>query len=217
MAITRKATAVLTAGAGVLALTACGASAGGGGAAPSASAAAPTGPGGGIDVRVHADRLTTPTPRAGAGATPAPGARAAACTAPGPLITASDVDAAMGLRALTVTLTNCGTSPLTVRGYPDLRVLDAAGDALRVTVHHGITVTTGLTDPPPATLTLRHGDRAVAILAWRNTVTDATVTATTGAAFAVTPPGGFGPQVVQETVDVGNTGRLDTTSWHRPG
>jgi hypothetical protein len=130
-------------------------------------------------------------------------------------VTARQVDAAMGLRALTLTLTNCGDAALTVRGYPDLEVLDAAGNPLRVAVHHGVTVTTGIPDPGPAALTLRHGEQAVAVLAWRNAVTDPTVTATTGAAFAVTPPGGTAPQVLHETIDVGNTGRLDTTAWHR--
>lgn len=197
----------------MLALAGCGS--GAAGTDPGRAA----GPGGGVDV--HADTLRPPTPGTPPPTLPTPRALPTrtqdACAAPGPQITSSGVDAAMGLRALTLTLTNCGAAPLTVRGYPDLRVLDAAGNPLKVAVHHGLTVTTGLTDPPPATLTLRHGDRAVAILAWRNTVTDTTVTATTGAAFAVTPPGGHGPQVVHETVDVGNTGRLDTTSWHRPG
>lgn len=232
----------LTALAGVLTLAACGASTGTsagsstGTAARSpagTSAGSPTGTAAGsskgpkaagipTDFSVHAQTLPpygshlTISLRPGAPISTRPPDPCAGGAA-GLRVTAGPVDGAMGLRALTVTLTNCGTASLIVRGYPDLRPLDAAGNPLKdIAVHHGIEVTTGIPDPAPATLTLRHGRQVTADLAWRNLVTDPTVTATAAAAFAVVPAPGEPPQVIHETLDIGNTGRIDTTAWHRP-
>jgi hypothetical protein len=71
-----------------------------------------------------------------------------------------------------------------------------------------------VTDPGPVTMTLRPGQQAIAVLAWRNLVTDATVDAVTGAAVRVAL--GAGEQTVPLHVDLGNTGTLDVTAWQRP-
>lgn len=89
------------------------------------------------DYRVHADSLDTATPapygsidvedarRPGASAPAASAPAASALAAPavsgpcpdsGMRVTAGDVEAAMGLRALTVTLTNCGKATFTLFG-----------------------------------------------------------------------------------------------------
>lgn len=122
----------------------------------------------------------------------------------------------MGLRAMTVYVTNCEKQPQALSGYPVTHVLDADHNRLKVTVHQGVSVTTGLDDPPPTTLTLKPGQRAMTTMAWRNTVTDSTVVATTGAYLEVTPVKGRPPQAVPVMIDLGNTGTLDVTAWRRP-
>ncbi|MGA4838759.1 DUF4232 domain-containing protein [Streptomyces sp. G45] len=66
----------------------------------------------------------------------------------GPLVEPSPVDAAMGLRAMGVWLTNCGQRPYRLDGYPAVRVLDADGAAVAVRVLKGAgDITTGVPDP----------------------------------------------------------------------
>ncbi|WP_328915690.1 MULTISPECIES: DUF4232 domain-containing protein [unclassified Streptomyces] len=170
------------------------------------------------DVRVKADPLPSDLrglERYGDLPSTAPTAPATApvCPAAGLWLTADEPDAAMGLRAMSVHLTNCGTKSRTVSGYPALRVLDGDGGTLPVTVHRGISVTTGIDDPAPTRLTLAPGQGALAVLAWRNTVTDSTVVATNGAAIEVVPAPGAAAQSVPVLVDLGNTGTLDVTAW----
>jgi hypothetical protein len=138
------------------------------------------------------------------------------CPASGLRVTGREPDAAMGLRAMAVTVTNCGTRPRTVNGYPETYVLDGDMNRLKVTVHQGSSITTGIADPAPAAITLRPGQRAETVLVWRNTVTDSTVVATTGRYLRMTPAEGAVPQLVPMLVDLGNTGKLDVTAWRRP-
>lgn len=138
------------------------------------------------------------------------------CPESGVSLTAGEPDAAMGLRGLTVYAVNCGKSPRTVEGYPLTRVLDEDHNRLEVTVHQGSSVTTGIADPAPTRIALRPGERALTVLVWRNTVTDSTVVATTGAYLEMTPVKGAPPQLVPMMVDLGNTGKLDVTAWRRP-
>jgi Protein of unknown function (DUF4232) len=160
-----------------------------------------------------------PTVRAGRMPT-APGAaptadRPPVCPGSGVRASADVPDAAMGLRAVAVHAVNCGTRPRTLSGYPGVRVLDEARTPLAVAVHRGSSSTTGIADPAPTRLVLAPGDTAVAVLVWRNTVTDATVPAATGAFLTVTTTADATPQQVPLEVDLGNTGKLDVTAWHR--
>src|SRR5690349_15614194 len=66
------------------------------------------------------DAAPTPTPSA----SPPPEA-GPQCLEPGVELTVGEVDAAMGLRAVGITLRNCGTGTYTVNGYPVVDVLDA--------------------------------------------------------------------------------------------
>ncbi|MEU2793094.1 DUF4232 domain-containing protein [Streptomyces sp. NPDC007100] len=142
-----------------------------------------------------------------------PSASAPACPESGVVIKGSQVDAAMGTRAMNITLTNCGTRPYEVNGYAGIRVLDEQRKPLDVKISHGSDV---VDDVGPEPLTLKPGERAVAVLMWRNLVTDATVPATNGAFLDITPAeGGGGPQTVREHVDLGTTGKLGVTAWHR--
>ncbi|MFG2779542.1 DUF4232 domain-containing protein [Streptomyces prunicolor] len=149
---------------------------------------------------------------------------AAGLSKPGPVcpdggirVTAGPVNPAMGLRAMDLTLENCGTRAYRVEGYPEIRLLDRDQQTVTgVSVIHGsggIAMVTGLDDPPDA-VTLAPGERAIAGLLWRNTTTgfDAadhvpylTVAVRSGALpVLLSPYGGL---------DLGTTGRLGVGPW----
>lgn len=149
---------------------------------------------------------------------------AAGLSKPGPVcphegvrVTAGPVNPAMGLRAMDLTLENCGTRAYRVEGYPEVRLLDRDQQHVTgVSVIHGsagIATVTGF-DEPPSAVTLAPGERASAGLLWRNTATgfDAadyvpylTVAARSGALpVLLSPYGGL---------DLGTTGRLGVGPW----
>jgi hypothetical protein len=139
------------------------------------------------------------------------------CHSGGVRVTAGPVDAAMGQRAMDVTLENCGTRPYRVEGYPALRLLDQDQQPVTgVSVAHGsggIATVTGFDDPPEP-VTLKPGETATAGLLWRNTVTGfdgatnipyLTVEAKPGTpALLLEPDGGL---------DLGTTGKLGIGPW----
>ncbi|MFJ4716635.1 DUF4232 domain-containing protein [Streptomyces sp. NPDC088785] len=185
----------------------------GGPASPARPSGGATGTG-----RVHADPLDSgPPPYGKAGtAPPATAPEAGSCTGSGVHAAIGSGEAAMGLRVVRLTLTNCGTGPVTLSGYPRLRLAEADGTPVEeVRVLHGTgQITSGLADAGPRRLTLRRGESAVSVLAWRNTYTDTThppvtvgrvtVDTGTGATRTVTP---------DPPLDLGSTGRLGTTAW----
>jgi hypothetical protein len=125
----------------------------------------------------------------------------------------------MGLRAMSLTLQNCGTRTYRVEGYPELGLLDEDGKPVTgVSVTRGsggIATMTGF-DDPPREVALRPGEAATAGLVWRNTVASAgaptnvpsvTVRAKPGAEpVTVRPDGGL---------DLGTTGKLGVSPWHK--
>lgn len=152
---------------------------------------------------------------------PAPTATAGpACPPSGVKLTAGQVEAASGLRAMRVEMVNCGSQPHTANGYPTLRVLDADRKPLDITVLQGtaqISTITGF-DGPPRPVTLAPGAGAAAVVVWRNTVTDANVPATTGTHLEVAPAAGQPGQVLSPEggVDLGTTGKIATSPWVAP-
>ncbi|MER6157777.1 DUF4232 domain-containing protein [Streptomyces sp. NPDC001868] len=129
------------------------------------------------------------------------------------------VDAAMGLRAMSVTLTNCGKKPYTVNGYPSIQALDESGEPYGdVRVLRGTEdITTGVPDFRPHSVTLKPGESAETVLVWRNTVTEADVPAVNAPALRVAPLAGRPAEILTPDggLDLGNTGRLGTTAWTR--
>jgi hypothetical protein len=134
-------------------------------------------------------------------------------------------DAAMGLRVLTIELTNCGTTPITVHGYPALRLYDEDDQPVDVTVVRGSgdIATDPEFDVPPREVVLQPGQKAHSGLLWRNLVTDPTVKATTAtrleAAVAQGEPWQEVPVVEPGNatgtvhIDLGNTGKLGVQAW----
>ncbi len=126
------------------------------------------------------------------------------------------VDAAMGLRVMTLYVTNCGTDPYTVDGHPALTLLDDQQQVLDVEVRHGsasIATIEGFDDPPQP-VTLAPEESAVASVAWRNTV-DETATPLVGAHLDVIPMPDEPAQRIQPRgdIDLGTTGRLGVSAW----
>jgi hypothetical protein len=145
----------------------------------------------------------------------------AACPEPGVAIRIGDVDAAMGLRGLTVSMTNCADRPYQVTGYPDVRVLDDQRKPLDIRVEHGASTITA--DPSltaaPEPVTLQPGGTATAVVMWRNLVTDSSVDATTGTYLTIAPASGTPAQTVTPRggIDLGNTGKLGVGPWTAAG
>lgn len=139
---------------------------------------------------------------------------AGACPPAGIRVTADEVDAAMGLRAMGLHLTNCGTAAYRVNGYPQLQFLDVDRSPVPgIQVLQGTDrIATGVVpDAPPRPVTLQPGESASATLAWRNTtgsgdpvnVPYLRVTAQAGApAVTVTPE-----------LDLGTTAAIGASAW----
>ncbi|QFR01237.1 DUF4232 domain-containing protein [Streptomyces phaeolivaceus] len=156
--------------------------------------------------------------RSPSGARPT-GDTSAACPSSGVRMLPGPVDAAMGLRAMSVTLTNCGDKPYTVDGYPSVQLLDDDGerhDDVRV-LRGAQDITTGVPDPGPHRVTLAPGESARTGLVWRNTVTEADVPAVDAPYLRIAPLDGRPAEVLTPDggLDLGNTGRLGTTAWAR--
>ncbi|MEO3742702.1 DUF4232 domain-containing protein [Plantactinospora sp. B5E13] len=132
-------------------------------------------------------------------------------------ISAGQVSAAMGLRALGIELRNCGTAPYRVQGFPVVRLLDDRRQPLDVTVGNGSSPVSAPDsyDGPPREVVLAPGEVARARVLWRNTVTEATTPATNGSFLEIAPAPGTPAQLVAPDggIDLGTTGRLAVNAW----
>ncbi|MDG4772934.1 DUF4232 domain-containing protein [Solwaraspora sp. WMMD792] len=162
------------------------------------------------------DPAPVPTPTPVPSADPSPD-----CPDSGALLSLGAVDAAMGLRAMPIRLANCAEEPVHVDGFPELTVLDEQLQPLAVEVIEGAeaiarvdTVAGG-----PVPITLQPGQRAGAVLVWRNTVDDVRVPPTHGTFLAVAPAAGVPAQVLEPDggLDIGTTGRVAVSPWAPAG
>ena len=146
--------------------------------------------------------------------TPSP--TTAPCPESGVRVLLGASDGASGLRVLNLQMVNCGDVPQRFDGYPQLKLYDAEGRPVKVTVHRG---TGGIADiepfkKPPSAFTLKPGDVASAGILWRNLVQDTTRPATTADIAAVTPrPGMRAQRVTDATIDLGNTEKIGVSPW----
>ncbi|MFG2332425.1 DUF4232 domain-containing protein [Streptomyces sp. NPDC048604] len=151
---------------------------------------------------------TAPSPSAPAGP---------ACPAPGIRVSSGMVTAAMGLRAMPVTLTNCGSADQKVDGYPDVQVRDVDRRRMDVTVLKGTGPITTLDDPGPRPVTLKPGESARSMFVWRYSAVDPATGAGSGVYVEIAPAAGVARQTVvpEGGLDIGDTGLLGTTSWQK--
>ncbi|MFF3412659.1 DUF4232 domain-containing protein [Streptomyces sp. NPDC002742] len=121
------------------------------------------------------------------------------------------VNAAMGLRAVTLTLTDCGKRPYKVNGYPAIgQVLDEEGAPMSG-VHSVVgtdKVPMAPADPGPEPFTLNPGDSAHAALYWR-------MAAQHGVYLRVAPQKGQDAVTLRlsDYLDIGPENTLGTTAW----
>ncbi|MFD6678644.1 DUF4232 domain-containing protein [Micromonospora parva] len=141
----------------------------------------------------------------------------AECPASGVRIRATGGDAASGLRALGIELVNCGERPYQLNGYPVLHVFDEEREPIMLRVVNGAKEITLGFDQPPRKITLAAGERATAVVLWRNLVTDSTVVATNGEFLTVAPAAGQPAEEVDPDgpIDLGNTGRIGVSAWKK--
>jgi hypothetical protein len=125
----------------------------------------------------------------------------------------------LGARYLGIGLVNCGKTAQRIKGYPAVRVLDAAKVPFDVVINEpGATPTLPERfQSPPKDLLLQPGESAVAMLAWRVTVTD-WASAVEGTYLDIVPADGLAPQTVTEgsPYEFGNTGRMTVSPWIKP-
>jgi hypothetical protein len=150
----------------------------------------------------------TPVPTGKATGGPIPTPPPKVCPASGAQVTVGPVEAALGHRAVVLTVTNCRPKTLTLNGYPEVAVLDYWRKPLGTAVTHDSSY---MAIEP---VRLAEGRTARAVVAWSNTVADGadpqagqflTVAARKGEAQAVWPV----------MTDLGTTGKLEVTAWAR--
>ncbi len=138
------------------------------------------------------------------------------CPASGLRLSADEGDAAMGLRVVGLHLRNCGTTTVTLDGYPTLQLLDQEHrpiDGVRL-LSGGAQIATGTgADNPPQEIALRPGEGARTTLVWRNTTEDGTPVSAPYVRVRATP--GAAPVMVTPELDLGTTGRLGIGAWAR--
>lgn len=154
----------------------------------------------------------TPTPKLTSArhATPTPTPPPSTCPASGVSLTVGDVDAALGHRAVVITLTNCRSKVMTVNGYPDVTVLDGKRRTMDVTVTRGTSYMA--IDPGPTTIQLRKGETAMAAVSWSNTV-EIGADKATGTYLSIMSRAHDKPVVWPVVTDIGTTAKLTLTAW----
>ncbi|MEU3600030.1 DUF4232 domain-containing protein [Streptomyces sp. NPDC006798] len=146
------------------------------------------------------------------------GSPSGGCPPSGVRVTAGQGNAAMGLRVVGVTLTNCGTRPYTLDGHPGLTPLDEDHrplDGVRILPGGGdIAQVTGF-DAAPRPVTLAPGETATTDLMWRNTHTGYGEAASAPYVRLVPKPGAPPVTLIPE-LDLGTTGKLGVSAWQKP-
>jgi hypothetical protein len=147
-----------------------------------------------------------------------PPAPAPTCPASGVRMEAGRADAAMGLRALAVELVNCGHKTYRVEGYPSVRALDKSRKPLTIRVLHGVTAIAGPlpnASGPARPVTLKPGQRASAVIVWRNTYDDTRHPPVNAPYLSIAPQPGRPAAVIapEDALDLGSTGRLGVSPW----
>jgi hypothetical protein len=132
------------------------------------------------------------------------------CPADGLKIEADRGDAAMGYREMSLHVTNCGATTVTLSGRPEVIVLDKDKDVQDITIVPGVHH-----NQSAHPVALEPGMSTVAVLAWRNTYDDISKPPVSGAYLYVAPAPGATRQLVKPPVplDLGSTARLEVSVW----
>ncbi|WP_081736450.1 DUF4232 domain-containing protein [Amycolatopsis orientalis] len=147
--------------------------------------------------------LTVPTPEPGL-------VEPAGCLDTGVTVKSGPVEAALGHRAIVLTLTNCGQAPRTLTGYPEVRLLDKEKRPMNVSIEHGGSYMA--IDPGVSPQTVQPGGTLLSVVSWSNTVTVGSPEA--GAYVTVAAAKGDPEQRITVDTDLGTTGKLTLTAWN---
>ncbi|MEU6820280.1 DUF4232 domain-containing protein [Streptomyces atriruber] len=139
------------------------------------------------------------------------------CPKSGVTMSPGMVTAAMGLRAMSVTMTNCGDTARDVKGYPDIRVRGLDRELFDVTVLKGTEPVTTMDDPGSHRVVLRPGESAYTSLVWRYSAVDASTRRGSGVYVEIGAAKGAPRQTIEPDggLDIGETGMLGTTAWQK--
>lgn len=139
------------------------------------------------------------------------------CPSSGVRLTADDGTAAMGLRVVGLLLTNCGTRPYHLNGFPLLRLLDEDRKpvpTVRILKGSGGIASIAGFDAPARPVVLAPGQTAHAGLMWRNTTDTSGATINVPYVRVKARPGDRLIMVTPE-LDLGTTGRLAVSPWKK--
>lgn len=165
---------------------------------------------------VHADTLPPPS------AAPAPTADVPAqgpdpsptatgeCPASGAVVTMGEVQAVMMSRAVVLTLTNCGTKPYRVVGYPSVQALGEDGERLPVKVNPAGSVFGR--DQGPKEVLLDPGLTVRSMLAWVSTKEGGELVMADALELAAAPDAGARVHPL-EGHDIRYMDELNVTAW----
>ncbi|SEQ47957.1 Protein of unknown function [Lentzea xinjiangensis] len=151
-----------------------------------------------------------------------PESREPSCDA-GLLFTTGFTEAASGLRVMDVEVVNCGTEPVHLNGYPQVRLFDEQWRQLAVEIVEGsggIASVEGFDDAPQP-VAVRPGERAKSAFLWRNTHTSVDPPQVGSHADIAAGPGGAWQSLRPVSpergvlIDLGSTGRMGVRAWHR--
>ncbi|MCP2199411.1 Protein of unknown function (DUF4232) [Lentzea flava] len=132
-------------------------------------------------------------------------------------------DAAMGLRVMSVEVVNCGTQPVELNGYPQVKLLDEHWQPLAVEIINGsggIAVVGGFDDAPQP-IVVQPGESAKSAFMWRNTYTSDEPPQVGSHVDIAAAPGGAVQSLLPVSpqrdihIDLGSTGRMGVRAWYR--
>lgn len=124
---------------------------------------------------------------------------------------------------MAVEVTNCGTEPLRLNGYPQVQLMDEQRRPVDVAIlpgSGGIAAIEGFDDAPQP-ITVAPGESAKSAFLWRNThASEEPPVLAEHVDIAAVPDGvwhplGASPQQGTIRIDLGSTGRMGVRAWHR--
>lgn len=132
------------------------------------------------------------------------------CPASGAVVTMGEVQAVMMSRAAVLTLTNCGSKPYRVDGYPSVQALGEDGERLPVKVNPAGSVFGQDKGPEPRTL--KPGATVKSMLAWVSTQEGGELVMADALELAAAPDAGARVQPL-EGHDIRYMDELNITVW----
>ncbi|MFF2703018.1 DUF4232 domain-containing protein [Streptomyces cyaneofuscatus] len=132
------------------------------------------------------------------------------CPASGAVVTMGEVQSVMMSRAAVLTLTNCGSKPYRVDGYPSVQALGEDGERLPVKVNPAGSVFGQDKGPEPRTL--KPGATVQSMLAWVSTQEGGELVMADALELAAAPDAGARVQPL-EGHDIRYMDELNITAW----